>query len=53
LVNKPSAVCSLAVSVDICHRRLGHLNQRSMDILRRQKGTGAEYQDKPSPCDIC
>ncbi|CAN0005980.1 unnamed protein product [Sphacelaria rigidula] len=53
LVNKPSAVCSLAVSADIWHRRLGHLNQRSMDILRRQKGTGVEYQNKPSPCDVC
>ena len=53
LVNKPSAVCFLAVSADIWHRRLGHLNHRSMDILRRQKGTGVEYQDKPSPCDVC
>ncbi|CAM9767451.1 unnamed protein product, partial [Sphacelaria rigidula] len=53
LVNKPSAVCFLAVSADIWHRRLIHLNQRSMDILRRQKGTGVEYQDKPSPCDVC
>ncbi|CAM9993083.1 unnamed protein product, partial [Sphacelaria rigidula] len=40
-------------SADIWHRRLGHLNQRSMDILRQQKGTGVEYQDKPSPCDVC
>ena len=30
-------------SVELWHRRMGHINTRSMDILRKEKGNGVEY----------
>ena len=47
------AMCSTAVSGDIWHRRLGHINPRRLNILRRDPNTGVDYQGEPSPCGIC
>ncbi|CAM9568805.1 unnamed protein product, partial [Hapterophycus canaliculatus] len=41
------------VSADIWHRRLGHLNPRSMDVLRKTEGSGVGFTDVLSGCDIC
>ncbi|CAN0020693.1 unnamed protein product, partial [Ascophyllum nodosum] len=38
---------------DIWHRRLGHMNPRSMELLRRKEGNGVEYTGTISDCDIC
>ena len=36
------------------HRRLGHINFRSMDLLRKKEGNGVTFTDSSmSPCDIC
>ena len=56
--HKPSlhalkAACSVAVSADTWHRRLGHINARSMDALRKDPDTGVDYHGAPSPCSIC
>ena len=40
-------------SADTWHRRLGHLNARSLDILRKDTGTGVDYRDSLSPCGVC
>lgn len=40
-------------NADTWHRRLGHLNSRSMDILRKKDGNGVDFADSMSPCDIC
>ena len=45
-----NAVCFTLVSADTWHRRLGHLNARSLDILRKDTGTGVDYRDSLSPC---
>ena len=53
LTDGPNAVCSVAVAADIWHRRLGHANPRSMDILRRESGNGVDYLGEPGPCNVC
>lgn len=40
-------------SADTWHRRLGHLNPRSMELLRKKDGNGVDYTDTVSDCDIC
>ncbi|CAN0447514.1 unnamed protein product, partial [Pylaiella littoralis] len=49
----PGAAFAATVSADIWHRRLGHLNPGSMDLLRKKEGNGIEYADSMSACDIC
>ncbi|CAB1105506.1 unnamed protein product [Ectocarpus sp. CCAP 1310/34] len=51
----PRATCSVAMSVsaDLWHRRLGHINPRAMEILRRNPATGVKYDGPVSPCDNC
>lgn len=41
------------VNANTWHRRLGHLNFRSMDLLRKKEGNGVDFADSMSPCDIC
>ncbi|CAN0281850.1 unnamed protein product, partial [Ectocarpus fasciculatus] len=48
-----NAVCFTLVSADTWHRRLGHLNARSLDILRKDTDTGVDYRDNLSPCGVC
>ena len=40
------------VSADIWHRRLGHINTRSMELLRKTKNNGVDYTGTLSGCDI-
>ncbi|CAN0420188.1 unnamed protein product, partial [Ectocarpus sp. 13 AM-2016] len=48
-----NAVCFTLVSADTWHWRLGHLNARSLDILRKDTDTGVDYRDNLSPCGVC
>ncbi|CAB1109266.1 unnamed protein product [Ectocarpus sp. CCAP 1310/34] len=48
-----NAVCFTLVSADTWHRRLGHLNARSLDILTKDTGTRVDYRDSLSPCGVC
>ena len=51
----PTSAIALAAqaSADIWHRRLGHMNPRSMELLRKTEGNGVEFTGAMSPCDIC
>ncbi|CAN0317868.1 unnamed protein product, partial [Scytosiphon promiscuus] len=40
-------------SADVWHRRLGHMNPRNMELLRRTDGNGVDYTGAVSGCDIC
>ncbi|CAB1111509.1 unnamed protein product [Ectocarpus sp. CCAP 1310/34] len=48
-----NAVCFTLVTADTRHRRLGYLNARSLDILRKDTGTGVDYRGSLSPCGVC
>ena len=40
-------------SAALWHRRIGHINTRSMDILRKEKGNDVEYTGDLPMCDVC
>ena len=42
-----------AESADLCHRRTGHINRKSMNVLRKQAGNGVEYNGDKQACDVC
>ena len=47
---------ALATSVEDTeewHRRLGHLNEASMKILRSKPGSGIKFQEALKPCQTC
>ena len=49
----PGVVYAATADADIWYRRLGHMNPRSMELLRRKEGNGVEYTGTVSDCDIC
>ena len=50
----PGAIALTAqVSADKWHRRLGHMNPSSMELLRKTRNNGVDYTGTVSGCDIC
>ena len=49
----PGVVGAATADADIWHRRLGHMNPRSIELLHRKEGNGVEYTGTVSDCDIC
>ena len=41
------------VNADQWHRRLGHINERSMELLYKTEANGVRFSGGVSPCDIC
>ena len=35
------------------HRRLGHLNRRSLKLMQRHDGNGITFDDTIEDCDVC
>ena len=42
-----------AATVDLWHRRMGHINRRSMDVLRKVPGNGVQYTGGMEACGAC
>ena len=42
-----------AESADLWHRRLGHINSRILDVLRKVEGNGICYTGNIEACDVC
>ena len=42
-----------AESAYLWHRRMGHINRRSMDVLRKLPGNGIKYTGDIQACDVC
>lgn len=40
-------------STDLWRLPAGHINSRSLDVLRKVKDNGAEYNGEPQKCDAC
>ena len=49
----PEVVYAATADANMWHRRLGQMNPRSMELLRRKEGNGMEYTGTVSDCDIC
>ena len=41
-----------AESADLWHRRLGHINSRSLDVLRKVEGNDIDYTGNVKACDV-
>ena len=42
-----------AESANLWHRRMGHINRKSMDVPRRMLGSGVDYNGDIQACDVC
>ena len=42
-----------AESANLWHRRVGHINGRHLDVLRRVSGNGVELTGELQSCDVC
>ena len=42
-----------AESADLWHRRLGDINSRILDVLRKVEGNGIGYTGNVEACDVC
>ena len=49
----PGVVYAATADANIWHQRLGRMNPRSMELLRRKEENGMEYTGTVSDCDIC
>ena len=48
----PGGPAMRAESADRWHRRKGHINRKSMDVLRRMPGSGIDYNGDVQACDV-
>ena len=49
----PGGFAMRAESADRWHQRMGHINRKSMDVLRRMTGSGVDYNGDIQACDVC
>ena len=49
----PGGLAIRAESAYLWHRRMGHINRKSMDVLRRMPGSGVDYNGDIQACDVC
>ena len=49
----PGGLAMRAESADLWHRHMGHINRKSMDVLRRMPGSRVDYNGDIQACDVC
>lgn len=49
----PAGLALRSESADLWHRRMGHLNRKSMDVLRKQLENGVDYAGDVQDCGPC
>ena len=49
----PRGLALRGESSNMWHRRVGHINRKSMDVLRRMPGSGVDYNGNIQACDAC
>ena len=53
LASPTGGVVMQAASVDLCHRRMRHINRKTMDVLRKVPANGIEYTEEMEACGTC
>eukprot|EP00903_Cladosiphon_okamuranus_P005795 g5742.t1 len=53
LRNAPADRAFKATSADLWHRRMGHLNRRSLEVLKKDPVRGIEFTGDVQPCGTC
>ena len=41
------------INAQVWHRRLGHLNKRSLELINRKSGNGVAFDGSIADCDVC
>ena len=49
----PDLAMQAAAEAALWHQRLGHLNLKSLDLLRRQDDSGVRFDGTVPDCDVC
>ena len=53
LGGNPDSLALKAESANPWHRRMGHMNGKSLDVLRKEPGNGVDYTGAAKDCDSC
>ena len=51
LVDNPDGLALKTESANLWHRRMGHINGKSLDVLRKGTGNGVDYTGALKDCD--
>eukprot|EP00903_Cladosiphon_okamuranus_P015234 g14080.t1 len=51
--NAPDGLALKAESADLWHRRMGHINRTSLDVLRKEPDNGVDYTGDVTDCSAC
>ena len=51
LGDNPDGLALNAESANLCHRRMGHIDGKSLDVLRKEPGNGIDYTGAVKDCD--
>ena len=53
LGDNPDGLALKAESANLCHRRMGYIDGKSLDVLRKESGNGVDYTGAVKDCDSC
>ena len=53
LGGNPDSLALKAESANPWHRRMGHINGKSLDVLRKEPGNGVDYTGAVKDCGFC
>ena len=51
--NGPELVMQAAAKANLCHRRLGHLNRKSLNLLKNLDNNGLSFDGLVPNCNVC
>ena len=49
----PGGLAMRAESASLWHQRMGHINRKSIEVLRRMPGSAIDYNGDVQACDVC
>ena len=53
LRDNPHGLALKAESANLWHRRMGHIDGKGLDVLRKEPGNGVDYTGAVKDCDSC
>ena len=49
----PGGLAVTSESAELWHWRMGHINHKSLDVLRMERASGVDYTGNLKKCSIC
>ncbi|CAN0079524.1 unnamed protein product [Sphacelaria rigidula] len=50
---QPGVAMHVSTGANLWYRRLGHVGIKSLNVLRKEEGSGISFDGKLPPCDVC